>query len=545
MRTVLAILMLCATVAVPVSTQASPPSYRMRPLPELSGLESDALCARTDSVKGLCVGGWSKASDGNEKAVLWSAVDPNGPFQTTVLDGALSRANGIFVPSDRDCTAIYLCGRRTTPAGLVKPAYWRYPPGGPPELSTLPTLGGGEGEAFGMLTCRAGSSPPVTSKSSASASEAPDIRSCDARLEAFLALWEKVHGQSITPGGIKKAVLWSMDDNNQWQIEVLPHPGLNSEGAALGGGVVDDSTYVIIGYAQNTDGERRPQIWRKIGTGPWVRTELPLTPEMLGGASAGAAIDFHPGDNMATWGWLDDPDGLSDEIAAAWIHEAAEWFLRSLPQLPGTGRSQALDEVYGSNGNVFWSGTSYNTSPEVDGVATLWEADSPANAAFNINSLVVGDRALEAFAARAVHGPPIASINNSILLSAGRNLGGAANKSGSVPGVHALVLIPDELTGVEPASGDFAAHLAALPNPFQRSISVRFSLRQSGNAHLCVYDVQGRRVATLAKGFFGAGGHEVSWPAENVIGEPMAPGVYFLHLESDGDVQTQKVVQIR
>lgn len=86
---------------------------------------------------------------------------------------------------------------------------------------------------------------------------------------------------------------------------------------------------------------------------------------------------------------------------------------------------------------------------------------------------------------------------------------------------------------------DFAIE-AAWPNPFNERVSVRYSLPQSAEVQLAVYDILGRRVATLQQGRLAAGRHTVSWNAQGV-----ASGVYFLRLNSAGQTRLRKVVLVR
>ena len=61
------------------------------------------------------------------------------------------------------------------------------------------------------------------------------------------------------------------------------------------------------------------------------------------------------------------------------------------------------------------------------------------------------------------------------------------------------------------------------PNPFNPTTQLRFGLRVGGGGvTLMVYDVLGREVAVVAKGYFGAGIHTATWNASHV-----ASGVYF------------------
>jgi hypothetical protein len=78
------------------------------------------------------------------------------------------------------------------------------------------------------------------------------------------------------------------------------------------------------------------------------------------------------------------------------------------------------------------------------------------------------------------------------------------------------------------------------PNPFNPSTTISFSLPQTENITLKVYDVMGREVATLVEGRVEAGEHSVKWNAEG-----FASGVYFYQLRAGGFVETKRLVLIR
>ena len=79
------------------------------------------------------------------------------------------------------------------------------------------------------------------------------------------------------------------------------------------------------------------------------------------------------------------------------------------------------------------------------------------------------------------------------------------------------------------------------PNPVRRVTRVPFVLDRSSRVTLAVYDVLGRRVATLvADRRMTAGAHRVRWRAEGV-----PSGTYFARLETNGTVRTQAVTVVR
>jgi subtilisin-like proprotein convertase family protein len=89
---------------------------------------------------------------------------------------------------------------------------------------------------------------------------------------------------------------------------------------------------------------------------------------------------------------------------------------------------------------------------------------------------------------------------------------------------------PSAASGVE----DVASEIPSVhffdrnqPNPFSGVTSFRFGLPKDADVRLAVYDVQGRKVATLLAQAYPAGIHTVAWDGAGSDGKPVASGVYF------------------
>jgi hypothetical protein len=91
----------------------------------------------------------------------------------------------------------------------------------------------------------------------------------------------------------------------------------------------------------------------------------------------------------------------------------------------------------------------------------------------------------------------------------------------------------------EAAAAPEFALLAPRPNPAAGRSTIRFTLPRAADADLSVYDVMGRKVATLASGLQGAGEHEVEWNAGN------GAGLYFVRLRTAFATRTQRLMVVR
>lgn len=103
----------------------------------------------------------------------------------------------------------------------------------------------------------------------------------------------------------------------------------------------------------------------------------------------------------------------------------------------------------------------------------------------------------------------------------------------------------DNPTGVGDGPLAGLALSPAAPNPFQRSTRVAFAMPQRGNADVSVYDVTGRRVATLFQGEAEAGPHSATWDGRASDGSLAPSGVYRAVLQTATGRQSRSLVLSR
>ena len=72
------------------------------------------------------------------------------------------------------------------------------------------------------------------------------------------------------------------------------------------------------------------------------------------------------------------------------------------------------------------------------------------------------------------------------------------------------------------------------PNPFGISTSIQLTLPHPASIELTVFDLLGRKVASLAEGFMNQGTHSFAWN-----GAGLASGAYLVRLTSEGQVRTR------
>jgi hypothetical protein len=96
------------------------------------------------------------------------------------------------------------------------------------------------------------------------------------------------------------------------------------------------------------------------------------------------------------------------------------------------------------------------------------------------------------------------------------------------------------------AANPSALALTVFPNPMRGSgTHVAFDVPRSAHVDLSIIDVAGRRVRTILRSAHAGGPGSATWDACDNSGERVAPGVYFIRLESAAAEATRKIVVAR
>ncbi|MBI5709135.1 MAG: hypothetical protein HZC42_02370 [Candidatus Eisenbacteria bacterium] len=86
---------------------------------------------------------------------------------------------------------------------------------------------------------------------------------------------------------------------------------------------------------------------------------------------------------------------------------------------------------------------------------------------------------------------------------------------------------------------------APVPNPFGAATALRFTLPRAGVVRIEVVDPAGRRVRSVLAGRLAAGPHEARWDGRDDAGNPVADGIYWALLRSEGEQVARKLVRMR
>jgi hypothetical protein len=80
------------------------------------------------------------------------------------------------------------------------------------------------------------------------------------------------------------------------------------------------------------------------------------------------------------------------------------------------------------------------------------------------------------------------------------------------------------------------------PNPSFGSMVFRFDLPREAEVSLEVFDLSGRRVASVIEGTLGAGARELRWSARRDDGGPLEAGLYFARFRGAGLLANERLI---
>ena len=103
--------------------------------------------------------------------------------------------------------------------------------------------------------------------------------------------------------------------------------------------------------------------------------------------------------------------------------------------------------------------------------------------------------------------------------------------------------LSEMITGVEDQSNAIPSQFVIeqnYPNPFNPSTKIRYSVPQSSNVMIKVFDILGNEIETLVNEEKPVGTYEITWYAES-----LPSGIYFYTINAESFVETKKLVLLK
>ncbi len=83
------------------------------------------------------------------------------------------------------------------------------------------------------------------------------------------------------------------------------------------------------------------------------------------------------------------------------------------------------------------------------------------------------------------------------------------------------------------------------PNPFNPSTTLSFTIKESNDVKISIFNILGQEIDVVTDKFFSAGTHLITWNGVNSDKQPVSSGVYFYRIESGKNVATGKMVLLK
>lgn len=80
------------------------------------------------------------------------------------------------------------------------------------------------------------------------------------------------------------------------------------------------------------------------------------------------------------------------------------------------------------------------------------------------------------------------------------------------------------------------------PNPFSSQTEIKFSLKQSANVKIEIFNILVQKIKTVSDGYFNAGEHSVEWNGKDENGNSLSNGVYFYKMDTENSSIIKKMI---
>ena len=166
----------------------------------------------------------------------------------------------------------------------------------------------------------------------------------------------------------------------------------------------------------------------------------------------------------------------------------------------------------------------------IDSVDNKWIGTSEGLAKFDGTNWIVYDQNNSGLPSNFISSIAVDKLGNKWV----GTIGGLAvfNEAG-------IVSVEDETIALKLQPIDYVL-FQNYPNPFNPTTTIRYSIPQSSNIVIKVFDILGKKIETLVNTLKPAGNYEVTWNAVN-----LPSGIYFYQLRAGSFTDTKKMVLLK
>ncbi len=284
-----------------------------------------------------------------------------------------------------------------------------------------------------------------------------------------------------------------------------------------------------------------PEIWHDIEE--W--TSQPQEIVSMATVLAGYGVEFGDAfEDYCVWNWFtgdrDDGNHYEEGGDPGWPEATPQAVYSIFPVIDGSPPDTCRPDHLACNYIHFERGSSDDEVLHItyDGPAVI-SHPSAAHVTYldnDLNSFYLAEIALNPWGNGGIYVEGFDEMNTVCLVVVNKSLG-----IDDMDYTYDAELFP---TGVPDVRGFELA--AAVPNPFSSGTDIAYSIPAgAAQALLSIHNVAGQLVTTLVDGEVAPGGSAVRWNGRDARGVAVSSGVYFVRLEADEAVATEKVVLMR
>jgi hypothetical protein len=222
--------------------------------------------------------------------------------------------------------------------------------------------------------------------------------------------------------------------------------------------------------------------------------------------------------------------GLTRFVTIKYDASGNEQWVKKYPEHPPLSECSNPSMVMDADDNIYISGTAKDQFDNINGITIKYDTNG------NLIWSVQYDNTIDYFHDIALHstsGQPNVYVTGSSYNTL-ENFDALTVKYSQSGG--SLCGSQQDRTNREGNSAAFGFTMT-MPVLINNQASIPYSVEKTGHMSLCVYDVTGKCVKTLANGYETPGTHNITWNTSKV-----SNGIYYLRLESDEQCATQKLV---
>ncbi len=120
----------------------------------------------------------------------------------------------------------------------------------------------------------------------------------------------------------------------------------------------------------------------------------------------------------------------------------------------------------------------------------------------------------------------------------------------AIPNIDKVYFVnvkPDDIKDLEKLQNALKTFslLQNYPNPFNPSTTIEYTLPNSGNVELKIFDINGKLVRTLENSFKETGYHKTVWDSKNEAGQTVSSGAYIYQVRTGATAISKKMIFIK